>query len=129
MAVKKAPKFAKYSVSIMSLRHTLDFPNEPNPEWHKTTVLVKEKDITRLFGEFKIVVGNDPGPKSLEPMGWEGKARVYFNPKDKNSLFLVAESRLIADDYAEENGLRRPFNEPKERPRVSGYDNWIHDAS
>ena len=112
------PGYLKYSVAIMPLVDTQRFQEAPNERWLKRDTLVPEKDITRVFDE---IMDNNtgfiPGPISFVPTGFEG-VKVYFDASRKDSLFIVAESEEIADDYAENIRLsRKPYNIPKSRGR------------
>lgn len=97
-------RFAKYSVALMPLGHTEGFSSVPSSEWSKTEVIANEKDITTLFDEFQQEIGPVAGPTRFTPKNFDG-IRVYFDPKDKKSLFIVAETAEIADMYTEHNKL------------------------
>lgn len=113
--------FTNYSISVMSLHHTEGFPDTPNPDWHKQSVLADKKDITKLFKEFQDETGAVISPTSFIPKDSDG-IRVYFNPTDERSLFIVAETKGIADDYAEKLGLRKPYNVPKREREEMPFD-------
>jgi hypothetical protein len=124
MPSELTPGYSKYSVAIMSLEDTRDFPDKPNPKWLKKDSLVSEKDITRFFDGIR---DNDAvfvtGPTSFIPKGFDG-LKVYFNPRNPNSLFIVAESRKIANCYAELKCLRKPYNEPRPKMQEDSLPSW-----
>lgn len=93
----------------MPLEDTYEFPDAPNEKWPKKDTLVPEKDITRIFEEFHAKVGFTIGPTSFFPGGVE-EVKVYFNASKKDSLFIIAESKEIINNYALRLRLRKPYN-------------------
>jgi hypothetical protein len=126
-----APGFGKYRITTMDLRLTNAFPNEPNPEWVSQELAVGEKDITRVFGGFKEELLRKgqvvSGPVGFTPEKFD-RVKVYFNLKDSGSLYIVAETEIVANLYVLK-GLkfrRRAYNQAA-NPHCS--DSPLHRTS
>lgn len=115
--------YSKYSVALMPLINTERFSEAPNPTWLKRDILVSSNDITKIFQEFQNKIGFPIGPTSFIPEDFEG-VKVYFDSVNLNSLFIVAKSEEIADDYAGSLKLKKPYNINRNRRRDSFSYPW-----
>ncbi len=116
------PEFAKYSVAVMHVTHA-DNCDKPDPDWHKSDHLVSKKDMVRVFEGLKKEAGKDiEGMVRFAPQVAQGDViRVFFNPSDINSLYVVADKEEIANVFFESRGLKIPY--PGERV-VGRYSRW-----
>ena len=101
--IRYAQGYAKYSVTTMSLRQTEGFPDEPNPEWPKKDLMASEKDITRIFEDLKDRILKSEQRVVIGPVGFSPEdfdVKVYFDPGNLKSLFIVAETEEAANRFA-----------------------------
>ncbi len=123
MPDNRVPESAKYFVTVMPLTDTEGFPEVPDLKWHRVELFAYKKDITRIFDGFQNEAGFRIGKTSFTPKGFQ-KVKVYFDTRDTDSLFIVAESKDLANEYVQKLGLRKPYSAQRARPENYSFPVW-----
>jgi len=107
------PAFAKYSVTVMHVTHA-DLCDEPDSGWPKSDHLVSKVKMEHAFEILKKESGKGDSKEMVRfaPEMPQGDViRVFFNPSDINSLYVVADEKEIANVFFERLKLEIPYHD------------------